>query len=238
LLDQPSSDYLDEGNSFYYSNQYDNALENYFKALKNGGSKEEIYFQIGLVYYLNGNYNEAVKYWEEGKKLNPHFFNGKIFMIPSNSMEPTIIKGDHIIVDVHYYKYNKIEREDVVVYRSPKDQSSYVKRVIGLPGETIAIKDKKVFVNGNAYVTVHEVFNDPLIFSHGDGKVRDNFGPLLLKSDEFFIMGDNRDQSYDSRFVGPINRDIILGKALVIYCSVPSEDRLFDRLDRSGLKIK
>ncbi|MGC9323390.1 MAG: signal peptidase I [Desulfomonilia bacterium] len=155
------------------------------------------------------------------------------YRIPSSSMEDTLLKGDHILATKFTYGLTvpfttkKIwgadrvpERGDIIIFTFPVNHSmDFVKRVIALPGETIEIIDKEVFINEQLYKTGTEKYTDPFILNHGQGKVRDNFGPVTIKPGHVFVMGDNRDQSYDSRFWGQVPLENIKGKAFIIYFS-------------------
>lgn len=169
------------------------------------------------------------------------------YRIPSSSMEDTLLKGDHILATKYNYGVtmpfttHKIwgagivpQRGDIVIFTFPQNHHmDFVKRVIGLPGDTIAVKDKKVFVNGKEYITGHEKHTDPYIVTEGPGKVRDNMSELTMQKGHVFVMGDNRDQSYDSRFWGQLPMDNIKGKALIIYFSW-EKSHMQERLTRIG----
>jgi len=169
------------------------------------------------------------------------------YRIPSSSMEDTLLKGDHILATKYNYGLtipfttrkmwgeDKVpDRGDIVIFTFPGNHSmDFVKRVIGLPGDTIEVRDKKVYVNGELYKSSYEKYTDPFILSHGQGKVRDNFGPDEVEAGHCFVMGDNRDQSYDSRFWGQVPIQNIKGKAFIIYFSWDSEKHWI-RLSRVG----
>ncbi len=131
--------------------------------------------------------------------------------IPSESMLPTIRAGDRLLVDKITYKFKEIERGDIVVFKPPpsaiinKDEV-FIKRVIALPGETISIKNGVVFINGA-----------PLAEPYINEEPRKNFGPLTIPDNHIFVMGDNRNYSYDSRFWGPLPIDNLIGKAELRY---------------------
>ncbi|KPA19502.1 signal peptidase protein I [Candidatus Magnetomorum sp. HK-1] len=153
------------------------------------------------------------------------------FKIPSGSMIPTLLVGDHILVSKFIYgvkipflnitiipgadpKYN-----DIVVFEYPKDpQKDYIKRVVGLGGDIVEIKNKKVYINQKLVDDPHAYFTNekasPLI-----SRPRDNYGPVKVPENSIFVMGDNRDHSYDSRFWGFVETDALKGKAFIVYFS-------------------
>jgi signal peptidase I len=154
------------------------------------------------------------------------------FSIPSGSMQPTLLIGDYLLVNKFIYGIrnpfsNKMwipisspRRGDIVVFIFPQDPSKdYIKRVIGLPGDTVQIINKKVYLNGRQVETPQAVYTDPSVIPATPNQHRDNFGPVTVPPDSFFVMGDNRDQSYDSRFWGFVSMDALRGKAFVIYFS-------------------
>jgi signal peptidase I len=109
----------------------------------------------------------------------------------------------------------------------------FVKRVIGLPGDTVEVREKNVYINGKPFKIDAEKHTDPFILTQGQGAVRDNFGPVTVPPGTCFVMGDNRDQSYDSRFWGFVPIQNIKGKAFVIYFSWDSS-RHWIRFGRIG----
>jgi len=166
------------------------------------------------------------------------------FKIPSGSMLPTLLIGDHLLVNKFIYgirmpftgklviPIDQPERGDVVVFRFPKDRSvDYIKRVIGTPGDTVEIREKKVYINGEPIDDTHAHISTPSILN-ASASPRDNFGPVLVPDGRIFVMGDNRDNSYDSRFWGFVDQKDILGKAFILYWSWDIEKPLlsFDRL--------
>jgi signal peptidase I len=143
------------------------------------------------------------------------------YKIPSGSMKPTLQIGDHILVSKFNYgvklpfirstliPIGTPKRGDIIVFIYPEDRSKdFIKRLIGLPGDTIEIRNKKILLNGL-----------PSLIIPGAVQPRDNFGPVKVPADSLFVMGDNRDESYDSRFWGFVNKKDVLGKALIIYWS-------------------
>lgn len=136
------------------------------------------------------------------------------FRIPSGNMLPTIQVGDHILTAKYQYRLSEPKRGDIAILLFPKDPSKkFIKRIVGLPGEEIEIKNKKVFINGSP-------INDPW-GKKPDRTVglleADNLPPTKLPADAYFCLGDNREQGYDSRYFGPVPRANLLGKAMWRY---------------------
>lgn len=172
------------------------------------------------------------------------------FQIPSGSMIPTFLEGDRVLVSKFAYGIrnpltNKVwfetgqpERWDVAIFIYPNDpDKDYVKRVVGLPGETISMMRGELFINGEKVADPHARYDQSLI--HGDR----SFPPITLKDDEYFMMGDNRDHSSDSRYWGPVDKELLRGKAWRLYWSWDSADPSLSffqrlRLDRLGRKIQ
>lgn len=153
------------------------------------------------------------------------------FKIPSGSMKPTLLIGDHILVNKFVYgikvpfwnkeliHFSDPKRQDIIVFRYPVDPSKdFIKRVIGLPGDTVCIRDKIVFVNDQRLQEPYAVFNDSKIMPAGLSP-RDNMGPIIVPPNSLFVMGDNRDESYDSRFWKFVDVKELKGKAFIIYWS-------------------
>ena len=173
------------------------------------------------------------------------------FKIPSGSMQPTLLIGDHILVskfiygvgipftDIKLLDIKKPARGDVIVFIYPEDESKdYIKRVIGLPGDTIQIIDKQIFLNGSPYHDSVGVYVDPRTLARGNmDSNRDNFGPVNVPPGALFVMGDNRDHSADSRFWGFVSINKVRGKAFIIYWSWERAFKNF-RFSRIGSLIK
>ena len=153
------------------------------------------------------------------------------FKIPSGSMIPTLQIGDWLLVNKVIYgikipvlrktiiPVTKPERGDVVVFIYPMDRSKdFIKRVIGVEGDVIEIRNKKIYINGAPFNDTHGVYTDSLILPRSM-QPRDNFGPVKVPKGHIFAMGDNRDNSYDSRFWGFVSLDDVIGKAFIIYWS-------------------
>ena len=158
------------------------------------------------------------------------------FKIPSGSMKPTLQIGDHILVTKFIYgvkipiirktivSISEPKRGDMVVFIYPEDRSKdFVKRVIGIGGDNIEIRNKKIYLNGLPYNDNYGVYTDDMIIP-GTAQPRDNFGPATVPPGSIFVMGDNRDQSYDSRFWGFVDLRDVLGKAFIIYWSWNSDE--------------
>ncbi|OQX25567.1 MAG: signal peptidase I [Desulfobacteraceae bacterium IS3] len=153
------------------------------------------------------------------------------FKIPSGSMLETLQIGDHILVNKFIYgvklpfsnktiiPFKSPQRGDIIVFEFPEDvDKDFIKRVVGLPGDLIEIRNKEVYVNRQRVELPQAIFKDGHIMPAGVSP-RDNYGPITVKPESFFVMGDNRDQSYDSRFWGFVNLKAVKGKAFIIYWS-------------------
>jgi len=153
------------------------------------------------------------------------------FKIPSGSMKATLFIGDHILVNKFIYgiKIPVLNKEilhfsdpkhgDIVVFRYPVDPSKdFIKRVIGLPGDIVRIENKKVYVNDRLQEEPYAVHSDSRILP-ASLSPRDNMAPLVVPPHSLFVMGDNRDESYDSRFWKFVNMSDLRGKAFIIYWS-------------------
>ena len=166
------------------------------------------------------------------------------FKIPSGSMENTLLIGDHILVSKFSYGthipneipfldiklfddiilFSRVpQREDIIVFKFPKDERrDFIKRVIGLPGDFLEVRRQKIYINKKPFEDTHARHTDP---ASNDSLVpRDDFGPVLVPEGYVFVMGDNRENSQDSRYWGFLNIKKIRGKALMIYWS-------WDRID-------
>lgn len=158
------------------------------------------------------------------------------FKIPSGSMKPTLQVGDHILVNKFIYgvkipylstvvlPVKDPQRGDIVVFKFPVDpRKDFIKRVIALPGDVVEIRDKTIFINSRQVNHDFGVFSDPRTIA-GNLKPRDNLGPITVPKDALFVMGDNRDESFDSRFWGFVPIRDVSGKAFIIYWSWDSDD--------------
>jgi signal peptidase I len=159
------------------------------------------------------------------------------FKIPTGSMENNLLVGDHLLVNKFVFAptssglegmllpVREIKRGDVVVFKYPKEpERDFIKRVIGLPGETLELRNKKVYINGTPLDEPYVHFLDPADNAQEvtSFDVRERYGPVQVPEDQYFVMGDNRDNSQDSRYWGYLPRGYIKGKALMIYWSYDS----------------
>jgi signal peptidase I len=129
--------------------------------------------------------------------------------VEGTSMQPELRDQDRLFIDKFFFRFEKINRGDVVVFHYPRDpEKSYIKRVIGLPGDTVAIRLGRVFID-----------NQPIEESYVPRRYRDtrSMGEMVVPPDEYFVMGDHRSISSDSRDFGPVDRELIYGKAAFIY---------------------
>ena len=143
------------------------------------------------------------------------------YRVSSDSMEDTLLQGDYIFVNKLAYQYGSSPQVgDIVVFKYPNNpQKDFIKRVVALPGQTVQIADKVLYVDEQvAEIPAHSKHVDKRIIP-GDLSFRDNFGPYLVPAGQFFVMGDNRDDSRDSRFWGPVPEENVKGKAVLVYWS-------------------
>jgi signal peptidase I len=159
------------------------------------------------------------------------------FKIPSGSMKDTLLIGDHILVNKFIYgvrmpftgktlvPVREPRRGDIVVFRYPEEpDKDFIKRVVGVPGDVVEGRNKQVFVNGQPEDVPYAYHKDPRVLPPYIPQPRDNFGPVTVPPDSLFVMGDNRDESYDSRFWGFVRYQALKGKAFMIYWSWDSDD--------------
>jgi signal peptidase I len=170
------------------------------------------------------------------------------FKIPTGSMENNLLIGDHLLVNKFIFgptaagveetllPIERIERTNVVVFKYPEEpERDFIKRVIGLPGETIELRNKRVFVNGKALEEPYVQFLEPPDESapgdpdYTDFDVRRRYGPVTVPPNHYFVMGDNRDNSQDSRYWGFLPRHYIKGKALMVYWSYEADREDYQR---------
>ena len=170
------------------------------------------------------------------------------FKIPSGSMEDTLVVGDHLLVNKFIYgtklpftakrmlTLRDPRRGDVIVFEYPEDPSKdFIKRVVGVPGDVVEEKEKKVYINGKQYTNPHEIHKEQNVIPK-EMNPRDTFGPVTVPADSYFVMGDNRDRSYDSRFWGFVKREKIKGLAFIKYWSW-DKDKFLPRFGNIGRLI-
>jgi len=163
------------------------------------------------------------------------------FQIPTGSMEDTLLVGDFLLVNKFAYAEplfpledfiipnKELERGDIVVFKYPKQLSKdFVKRLIALEGDEIKIEDKQVYINGSPVIEDYKIHNDTQVYTesnsyHYDDYIRDNFGPLIVPPGQCFVLGDNRDNSMDSRYWGTLPLNYIKGRPWIIYFSYKAE---------------
>lgn len=150
------------------------------------------------------------------------------FKIPSESMLNTLQVGDHLLAskfaygikapftDTYIYKGSDPQRGDIIIFKYPNDPSvDYIKRIVGVPGDVIEVREKQLYRNGQPVKEAYIRHTDP----RGSEPLRDNYAPVTVPEGKYFVMGDNRDNSLDSRFWGFVDRDAIRAKAWRIYWS-------------------
>ncbi|OWQ90847.1 signal peptidase I [Roseateles aquatilis] len=192
--------------------------------------------------------------------------------VPSGSMRPTILEGDVVFVeriaydwklpltDVSVRRVGEPRRGDVVTFGSPRDGTRLIKRVVGVPGDTVELRADRLTINGQpaTYAPVEEVAEPvaPGIEVRGvreveqwggqrrvvqflpDVRARRDFGPVVIPPDEFFMMGDNRDNSEDSRFIGLVPRRLIIGQAHRVLVSADITSHWAPRWDRFAAPLR
>lgn len=156
------------------------------------------------------------------------------FKIPSSSMEPTLLVGDHILVNKFVYgiripftdgrwpKFKEPKAGDVIVFTYPVErEKDFIKRAVAVEGDTVEIRDKRLYVNGKEQVNPHAVYRSRDVL-RSDQSPRDNKGPVKVPPGHLFVMGDNRDFSHDSRWWGFVPVQDVKGEAFLIYYSTAS----------------
>jgi signal peptidase I len=178
------------------------------------------------------------------------------FKIPSGSMQNTLLVGDYILVNKFIYgvklpftdltiiPVKEPKRGDIIVFKFPGDPSKdFIKRVVALGGDTVEVRNKQVYVNGQIQVNTHAIHADPRTYS--DPQIypyellkRDNMSARTVPKGKLFVMGDNRDESNDSRFWGFVDESAVRGEAFMIYWSWNKNKTFGLRWDRLGELIK
>lgn len=176
------------------------------------------------------------------------------FKIPSGSMEDTLLIGDHLLVnkflygikvpftDNRFLSIRHPERGDIVVFEFPEDKDKgyfqrrdFIKRIVGTPGDVVEVRNKQVYLNGKPYTIPQEVHKESEVIGEKYGP-RDFMKPVTVPQGKYFVMGDNRDRSYDSRFWGFVDEEAIKGMAFIKYWSWDRDD-LKPRWNRLGRPI-
>lgn len=207
---------------------------------------------ILVVVIVCGSFRSAVADWND---------------VPTGSMKPTIVEGDRIFVNKMAYglrfpftswrmiDFSEPQRGDIVVFFSPDKGIRMVKRVIGLPGDRLELRNNRIFINGgpasySAFSRAGAVGMDesaaadqrvgqetidgqahPVMVTRRRGSQQD-YGPFTVPDDQYFLMGDNRDNSRDSRWFGPVSRDLIVGRTSAVVFSLNAENHFLPRLNR------
>ncbi|MBI6909104.1 signal peptidase I [Pseudomonas sp. ICBG1301] len=191
--------------------------------------------------------------------------------IPSGSMRPTLLEGDVVLVnrvaydlkvpltDISLAKLDNPQRGDVVTFSSPKDGMRLIKRIVGIPGDTLEMKDEVLWVNGvpATYSDAQDI-REPIVAGHTVPGIKlnelaanrqrtvqfmptvralRNFGPVVVPADSYFMLGDNRDNSDDSRYIGFVPRRLLIGRAHHIVASAEILDHWMPRVSRFGAAI-
>lgn len=133
-----------------------------------------------------------------------HTFLFAVVIVSGPSMEPTLHNNERLIMNKIVYKYQEPARGDIIVFHANENED-YIKRVIGLPGDTVGYKDNQLYIN-------NEQVNEPYL----TGVVTEDFEPVTVPEGEIFVLGDNRGNSTDSRIIGPISRDEVVGRVKVL----------------------
>lgn len=156
------------------------------------------------------------------------------FKVPNPGMSPTLLPGDHFSIKKTAYQQAEPKRGDIIAFRYPKDETKiFIKRVVGLPQDRIEVHDKQLYVNGERFIESYIQHIDPNVITLPQVP-RDNLALVVVPSNAYFVMGDNRDSSLDSRFWGSVSKELVLGKAMFIYWSIDPVTKVprWNRLNR------
>lgn len=167
---------------------------------------------IGITFFAQGIISTSIKY---------HF--SEPYKIPSKSMEPSIVKGDHIMVEKWFSKREGFHRGDIIIFPFPKDETrAFVKRVVGLPREKLKIENQKIFINGQALDESYAFHSEPV--KNEPIYLRDNLDQIVIPEGMLFVLGDNRENSRDSRYFGFIEVSKVMGKVKMLYWSYDNKE--------------
>jgi signal peptidase I len=159
----------------------------------------------------------------------------KSFKLPSGSMKPTLLVGDYFLVDMRS-SARKAQRGDIIIFVYPQNPTlNYIKRVAAVAGDTVEIRQKTLLINDIPQQEPYVMHSDKTTLDQEESP-RDNFGPVVVPADSYFVMGDNRDNSYDSRFWGTVAASAVLGKVIGLYWSWDRESMTV-RWSRIGRRI-
>jgi signal peptidase I len=164
------------------------------------------------------------------------------YKIPSGSMQPTLLIGDHVFASKRAYRDRAPRQGELVAFNFPMDpRREFISRVVGVGGDRIEIRDKQLFVNGQAMDEPYVIHTDPEIMTAGSTanpfQQRDQMPPLVVPEGFSYVLGDNRDNSYDSRFWGPLDNALITGRPTSVYWSWDAEAGEV-RWERTGQNLK
>lgn len=225
-----------EADSLFRQGMYKQAITHYKKNIVFDEKQHAaIEYQIGLCYYLLEDIINAHMHWAKARNINPDIFNGRIYGIKSNSMAPQLLSGDHVLLTTNLYHKNSIRRGDIVAFESPKFKDSnnlaikYIQRIVGLPGETLEIKDNQVFINGEKLKEDYAFWDKELEYLNYYGGKDQSL--VNIPQGKYFLLGDNRYNSFDSRYFGYIDEDKILGRAVAVYFSTT---KFYTRIEALG----
>ncbi len=159
----------------------------------------------------------------DGNSMFPNLHNGEMLLVNRHAYEgynlaslinwvPGVDAGDKVV-----HPFGKVNRGDIVIFNPPVANKPYIKRIIGVPGDVITFADGKVVINGTPLDENYDLGGPTFCPSMATGKLSCNSGPITVGPDQVYVMGDNRENSEDSRYFGPIDIDSIIGKAMITY---------------------
>jgi signal peptidase I len=225
-----------KGHEQFSKGNYNDAILHYVKKLDVKDEEGGLSYRIGICHMMIGNQHEASKYFKRAKGINQNISKNKTFMIPSEGMAPTLLIGDHVIVDNEFFGFSSIKRYHVVVLENPKKKDDlFIKRIIGLPGEKIQIKNNSIYIDDKVVEDNYGSFDKP---SYKKAIPIKDYGPVTIPKRKYFALGDNRYNSFDSRHFGLVPEYSIFGKVLIVYASFDlSKDPPTMRDGRTGLTV-